>query len=237
MANFRNILKFRASLGPVEQAQIVASTAVVVTLVTIVVVRITSGYTLELLLFGSVLTVGVFGFIIVFFTLRYGRLLEEQKQELLALNSFAESVNRAIGVQFLLHNALSEMKRLLQVEYGWIFSVENNQLVLKVLRGTEELNISILDTSLGINHEKMKWIYSPRIVKRPKKSDSSKDSPWAYGVIESLTSVPIMMKDQLCGLIVLASRNREAFSNKQIALITAFANEIGIAMENAMLFE
>ncbi|MCX6122901.1 MAG: PAS domain S-box protein [Ignavibacteriales bacterium] len=237
MANFRNFLKFRASLGPVEQAQIVASTAVVVTLVTIVVVRITSGHTLELLLFGSVLAVGVFGFIIVFFTLRYGRLLEAQKQELLALNSFAESVNRAIGVQFLLHNALSEMKRLLEVEYGWIFNVENNQLVLKALRGTEELNVSVVDTSLGIHHEKMNWIHSPRIVKRPKKSDSRKDSPWAYGVIESLTSVPIMMKDQLCGLIVLASRNREAFSNKQIALIMAFANEIGIAMENAMLFE
>ena len=165
---FRNILKFRASLGPVEQAQIVISTAVVVTLVTIVVVRMTSGHTLELLLFGSVLTVGVFGFIIVFFTLKYGRLLEEQKQELIALNAFAESVNRAIGVQFLLHNALLEMKRLLEVDYGWIFSVENNQFVLKAFRGTEELNFSILDTSIGIDHEKMKWIHSPRIVKHPK---------------------------------------------------------------------
>ena len=172
MANFRNILKFRASLGPVEQAQIVASTAVVVTLVTIVVVRMTSGHTLELLLFGSVLTVGIFGFIIVFFTLRYGRLLEEQKQELLALNTFAESVNRAIGVQFLLHNALLEMRRLLDVEYGWIFNVENNQLELKALRGTEELNFPILDTSVEINHEKMRWIYSPRIIKRPLKIDS-----------------------------------------------------------------
>jgi two-component system, cell cycle sensor histidine kinase and response regulator CckA len=237
MANLRHILKFRTSLGPVEQAQIVISTAVVVTLITIVVVRITSGHTLELLLFGSVLTVGVFGFIIVFFTLKYGRLLEEQKQELLALNSFAESVNRAIGVQFLLHNALSEMKRLLEVEYGWIFSIENNHLVLKALRGTEELHVPVVDTSLGIHHEKMKWIYSPRIVKRPKKSELGKGSPWPYGTIESLASVPIMMKDQLSGLIVLASRKREAFSNRQIALIMAFANEIGIAMENAMLFE
>jgi PAS domain S-box-containing protein len=237
MAKFRNILKFRASLGPVEQAQIVISVAVVVTLITIVVVRLTSGHTLELLLFGSVLTVGVFGFIIVFFTLKYGRQLEEQKQELLALNAFAESVNRAIGVQFLLHDALLEMKRLLGVEYGWIFSVENNQLVLKTLRGSEELNFSILDTSLGINNEKMRWIHSPRVMKRPKKSELREDSRWAYGVIESLASVPIMMKDQLSGLIVLASRNRKAFSNKQIALIMAFANEIGIAMENAMLFE
>jgi PAS domain S-box-containing protein len=237
MANFRNILKVRTSLGPVEQAQIVISTAVVVTLVTIVVVRLTSGHTLEFLLFGSVLTVGVFGFIIVYFTLKYGRLLEEQKQELLALNSFAESVNRAIGVQFLLHNALFEMNRLLEVEYGWIFSAENNQLVLKVLRGTEELNFSILDASFGIHHEKMKWIRSPRILRRPKKSESKKDSLWPYGIIGSLASVPIMMKDQLSGLIVLASRNRGAFSNKQIALMTAFANQIGIAMENATLFE
>jgi two-component system, cell cycle sensor histidine kinase and response regulator CckA len=237
MANFRNILKLRTSLGPVEQAQIVASTAVVVTLVTIVVVRLTSGHTLELLLFGSVLTVGVFGFIIVFFTLRYGRLLEEQKQELLALNTFAESVNRAIDVQFLLHNALLEMKRLLGVEYGWIFSLENNQLALKALRGTEELNFSIVDTTLGIDHEKMKWVHSPRIMKRPKKSDSNKDIPWAYGVIGSFASVPIMMKDQMSGLIILASRNRGAFSNKQISLIMAFANQIGIAMENATLFE
>lgn len=237
MVNFRNVLKFRASLGPVEQAQIVASTAVVVTLVTIVVVRLTSGHTLELLLFGSVLTVGVFGFIIVFFTLKYGRLLEEQKQELLAINKLAESVNRAIDVQFLLHNALLEMRRLLEVEYGWIFIVENNQLVLKALRGTEELNFSILDASIGINHEKMRWIYSPRIVKRPKRSDSINNSPWAYGIIESLASVPILMKDQLSGLIILASRNQEAFSNKHIDLIMAFANQIGIAMENAMLFE
>ena len=237
MVNFRKVLKFRASLGPVEQAQIVISTAVVVTLATIVVVRMTSGHTLELLLFGSVLTVGVFGFIIVFFTLKYGRLLEEQKQELIALNAFAESVNRSIGIQFLLHNALLETKRLLEAEYGWIFSIENNQLVLKALRGTEELNFSILDTSVDVNHEKMSWIHSPRIVKQPKKSDSMKDSQWEYGNIGSLASVPIMMKDQLSGLIILASRNRDAFSNKQIDLIMAFANQIGIAMENAMLFE
>jgi PAS domain S-box-containing protein len=237
MANFRSFRKFRTSLGPVEQAQIVISTAVVVTLVTIVVVRITSGHTLELLLFGSVLTVGVFGFIIVFFTLKYGRQLEEQKQELLALNTFAESVNRAIGVQFLLHNALFEMKNLLGVDYGWIYSVENNHLVLKALHRAEELSFSILDTSLGIDHETTRWIYSPRIVKRPKESESSNDTPWVYGILESLATVPIMMKDQLSGVIVLASRNRKAFSNKQIALMMAFANQIGIAMENAMLFE
>ncbi len=228
--------KFRTSLGPVEQAQIVISTAVVVTLITIVAVRLTSGRTIELLLFGSVITVGIFGFLIVFFTLKYGRLLEEQKQELLALNSFAESVNRAIDVQILLHNALLEMKRLLQINFGWIYILEGEKLVLRVSRGVEELNFSIINTHGSINDENIRWINNPRIVKRPKKS-KKENKKWEYGIIGSWASIPIMMKDQLSGLIILASKSVETFSPKQIELVMAFANQIGVAMENAVLFE
>ena len=239
MVSFQNLRKFRVSLGPVDQAQIVVTVAVVVTLATIWVVRITSGRTIEWLLFGSVLTVGIFGFIIVFFSLKYGRQLEEQKQELLALNTFAESVNRAIDVQFLLQNALYEMRRLLNVEYGWIYRVEGDLLLLKASRGTEELDISIIEAVDDLHQEKMFWIHSPRIAKRPRKikSDASKNSEWEYGSIGSWASVPIMMKDQMSGLIVLASKNPEAFANKQIDFIMTFANQIGVAMENATLFE
>jgi PAS domain S-box-containing protein len=239
MTGFRKIRKFRVSLGPVEQAQIVTSTAVIVTLVTIIVVRMTSGQTIGWLMFGNVLTVGIFGFIIVFFTLKYGRLLEAQKQELLALNAFAESVNRAIDVQFLLQNALYEMKRLLKVEYGWIYRVEGDLLLLKASRGTEELNVNIIDPVDEIHQNKMAWIRSPRIVKRSDKglSNSKVPSSWEYGIIGSWASVPIMMKDQISGLIILASNNRDVFTNKQIDLIMAFANQIGVALENATLFE
>jgi PAS domain S-box-containing protein len=239
MVSFKKLRKFRASLGPVEQAQIVVSTAVVVTLVTIVVVRMTSGHTLGWLLFGNVLTVGIFGFIIVFFTLKYGRLLEEQKQELLSLNTFAESVNRAIDVQFLLQNALYEMRRLLNVEYGWIYRVEGDLLLLKASRGTEELETMIIEAVDDIHREKIHWILSPRIAKRPGKNKSGTHTlpNWEYGSIGSWASVPIMMKDQMSGLIVLASKNPKAFANKQIDFMMAFANQIGVAMENATLFE
>jgi two-component system, cell cycle sensor histidine kinase and response regulator CckA len=239
MASFPNLRKFRFSLGPVDQAQIVVTVAVLVTLGTIFYIGIKSGRTLDFLLFGSILTVGVFGFINVFFTLKYGRLLEEQKQELLALNTFAESVNRAIDVQFLLQNALYEMRRLLNVEYGWIYRIEGDLLLLKASRGTEELNITIIEAVDDIHQEKMSWIHSPRISKRPKKikTETDKNFNWEYGSIGSWASVPIMMKDQMSGLIILASKNPGAFENKQIDFIIAFANQIGVAMENATLFE
>jgi len=235
--SFHNLKKFRVSLGPVEQAQIVVSFVVVASLITIVVVRWTSGHTLEWLLFGSVVTVGAFGFIIVAVTLKYGRLFEEQKQELLALNSFTESMNRSVTIQFLLQNALQEVRRLLDIEYGWIFQTNGNMLLLSAQRGTEELDRSILESPIDLSDERFAWIYNPRIVKQNKPSKNKAAEPWAYGMIGSWASTPILVKDQFSGVMIAASKKPNVFSHKQVELMTAFANQLGIAMENAALFD
>ncbi|HLA69022.1 MAG TPA: PAS domain S-box protein [Bacteroidota bacterium] len=231
----RNIKKFRATLGPVEQAQIVASTAVVVAMVTIVLVRVFSGYKLGWYDFLSVITVGIFGFLIVYFTLNYGRLLEEQKQEVIALNAIAEAVNRALEISYLLQNALLEVQRVLPAEYGWIYLVEGEKLVLKSSRGIEGLPAPILPSGSSISDASLAWIQAPRVVRIPQAGGEKQiGGPADIRVWES---VPIMMKDTFSGLIIVASRNRTALTEKQLELIAAFANQIGVALENATLFE
>ncbi|HTP13651.1 MAG TPA: PAS domain S-box protein [Bacteroidota bacterium] len=238
--------RFRASLGPLEQAQIVASTAVVVALVTIVAVRYlsvepavasTAPKRIDWILFASVITTGIFGFIIVFFTLKYGRLLEGQRQELLALNTIAEAVNRAVEIDYLLQNALQEILRVLDVEYGWIFQLVENRVVLGAQRGEEDLKTQILAPGTDITQERYSWIRAPKIETRPASERRGKTAAWLYGEIEAWVSVPIMMKDHFFGIIIIASKNPEAFSTKQVDLITAFANQIGVAIENTTLFD
>lgn len=230
---FRNIRTFRATLGPVEQAQIVASTAVVVALVTIVLVRVFTGYKLGWYDFVSVITVGIFGFLIVYFTLNYGRLLEEQKQEVIALNAIAEAVNRAVEIGYLLQNALQEVRNVLQVEYGWIYHVEGGKLALKASKGPAESELFIVRPGVAADDPSLAWIRSARIVRHPEK----RGAEWPYGPVRAWASVPIMMKDTFSGLIIVASGEREAFRDKQLDLMAAFANQIGVAMENAALFD
>src|SRR3989338_4637090 len=222
--SLKKIRKFRTSLGPVEQAQVVASTAVVVALVTIVTVRITSGYTLEWLLFGSVLTVGIFGFLIVVFTLKYGRLLEEQKQELVALNTIAEAVNRSVEIDYLLENALREVKRLLDVEHGWIYHLEGKRLLLKASRGEETVRVAIVKPAVDVDDPDLAWIRAPRIEKRLRKRN--RDDAWKFGQIEAWASVPMMMKDKFAGVMVVSSSDRADLTQKQLDLMSAFANQI-----------
>ncbi len=229
-----NIRKFRATLGPVEQAQIVASTAVVVAMVTIVLVRVFSGYKLGWYDFLSVITVGIFGFLIVYFTLNYGRLLEEQKQEVIALNSIAEAVNRAVEITYLLQNALLSVQRVLPAEFGWIYLVEGEKLILKTFRGTEDLSKPILPSGSPVDDPSLSWIQAPRIVRIP--SGEAENRTGVHG-IHAWASVPIMMKDTFSGLIIVASKNKTVLSDKQLELVAAFANQIGVALENATLFD
>ena len=228
------IKKFRASLGPVEQAQVVASTAVVVAMATIVSIRVFSGYYIDWLLFGSVVTVGVFGFIIVFFTLKYGQQLEDQKRELLALNTIAEAVNRSVEINYLLQNALHEIRRLLDAELGWVYHVEGGRIVLKASEGTEEIHAQILQPQMDVEEQQVLWMRIPRIQRKPRRAGAE---PWKYGEIKAWASVPIKTRDRFEGIVIVASKAADAFSRKELDQMSAFANQISVALENATLFE
>src|SRR5271157_831837 len=165
--------KFRTSLGPVEQAQVVASVVVVVSLATIVSIRVfTYGQRLDWLLFGSVITVGVLGFINVLFTLKYGQQLEEQKRELMALNTIAEAVNRSVGMKLLLRESIREIRRLLDVDFGWIYHLEGGRLILRASEGAEPPPLTIIEPDTDSEDKDVQWIRLPRSKLKPRRWES-----------------------------------------------------------------
>lgn len=55
--------------------------------------------------------------------------------------------------------------------------------------------------------------------------------------IHSVLSVPLRSKDEVLGVIRIYSTRRRAFSRREVALLTAFANQAAVAIENAELYE
>jgi two-component system cell cycle sensor histidine kinase/response regulator CckA len=187
----------------------------------------------EWLLFGSILTVGVFGFIIVLLTLKYGRVLEEQKQELLALKTMAESVNRAIDRRELFQNALKTISQLLGVDSVWIYRLDGQRLTATASHGAEHFTTPFIPFPSELNDEQINALRISQI----HRATGRKNDPWPHARVQSWASVPILIKDQLYGLIVAASDERALFTTKQVDLMMAFANQLGIAVENAILFD
>jgi len=224
---------FIRNLGPVEQAQVVASTAVVVSMATIISAMAVTGQTPRLMDFISILTVGSIGFVSVYFSLHYSRQLDEQRRQLLALNTIAEAVNQVVELDYVLQTALTKITDLLSLQFGWIYMLEGKTLVLKTSRGTR---LDFLELSGLGTDARVEWLSTPRVRWQRMGRD---DAPGPFRDLEIgfWASIPLRTKESNAGALIVAGRNLEMFSAKQAELMEAFGNQISVALSNAQLFE
>ncbi len=232
---FRAIREFIESFGLVEQAQVVASTAVIVTMATIIAAILLTGETLRWTDFISVLAVGLIGFFSVVFSLKYARQLDEQRRQLLAISTIAEAVNRSVELDHVLQSALDKATELLGTSFGWIYLLDGDRLALKNSKGTSKDFIR-LPTNAAIPVST--WIHQPR-VERERLVDSVghiDETLKALG-IQFWASIPLKSTDGVLGLLVVAGEGYDMFSAKQAELMEAFGNQISVALNNAQLFD
>ncbi len=226
---------FLGNLGPVEQAQIVASTAVVVSMATIISAMAVTGQSPRLMDFISILTVGLIGFVSVYFSLQYSRQLDEQRRQLMALYNISEAVSKVAELNDVLETALTRISGLLDISYGWVYLLEGDRLVRRQSLGTSEDFFAIAAPS----HTSVSaWLNQPRVEREQLSEGPERISASGKALgIQCWTSVPLKSKEQPTGIFVLASGNYEMFTPKEAELIEAFSNQISVAISNVALFE
>ncbi|MBI4535823.1 MAG: response regulator, partial [Ignavibacteriae bacterium] len=218
-----------------EQAQVVASTAVIVTMTTIIGAIVGTGQTPRWTDFISIVAVGTIGFASVYFSLQYSRQLDEQRRQLLAISTIAEGVNRFFDLDYVLRTALDKTTEFLSTDYGWIYMLDGESLALKRSKGTTKdflalRRIAALPPS--------SWLHQPR-VEREKLRDFTGfiDQELKDLGIQFWASIPLRSKDTVAGALVVAGRQYNMFTSKQAELMEAFGNQISVALHNAQLFD
>jgi PAS domain S-box-containing protein len=229
----RTARNFLNGLGPVEQAQVVASTAVVVMMVTILATLIATGQQWRPVDFFIILTVGLIGFTSVYFSLRHNRQLDTQRRQLLALNTIADAVNRLGELNTVLNTSLEKVTELLGCKLGWIYILEDNRLVLKAQRGTD-LDFFTLVRSTGLSA----WLHQPKVMREKLSARGGliPDKLKKYGV-QYWVSVPLTAKETVAGVLVVAGKDYAMLSASGAELMESFGKQITVALNNARLFD
>lgn len=232
---FQRIRSISFNLGLVEQAQMVASTAVIVMMVTIIAANILLKKELGFLDFISIVTAGIIGFASVYFSLKYGRQLEEQRRELEALNTVAQVVSKSFNLDYIFNNALHNVANILKINFGWLYILQGDRLELKNTFGAD---FGFFSEKMLSNKSFLEWTEEIRTNKDTNATDGlvfHTNIPLLE--IASWVSVPLRVADKSEGILLLAASEKEFFPERKVNLIAAFSNQISVALNNAHLFD
>ncbi|MHB1294847.1 MAG: cache domain-containing protein [Anaerolineae bacterium] len=169
------------------------------------------------------------------------RRVADRTRELAALNAIAEVVSRSLDLGEILSSALEETIQVTSMDIGRAYRLNER-------RGELELV-----AQHGIEHDSPTLVHA-FLPKRPSEELSSGDGRPVLTRVESLPEgdvrteleargvvlvvhVPFVIKGRLTGAMMLASRSERALSQEEIALLDGIGRQIGMAVENARLYE
>ncbi|MBI5935673.1 MAG: GAF domain-containing protein [Chloroflexi bacterium] len=167
--------------------------------------------------------------------------LSVQLGQLGALMDVGQAVNSSLGLKKVLEVVMDSLIRLMQAERGFLMLKDpSGKLTIQTARGVAE----------GGAHEEA-FSGSTTIIRtvsdsgRPILTTNAQDDPrfeMQYSVaalqLRSILCAPLKLKDDLIGVIYVDHRGMpDVFHDSDMNLISAFADQAAVAIDNARLFE
>jgi GAF domain-containing protein/DNA-binding response OmpR family regulator len=169
------------------------------------------------------------------------KFLQQRNLELATLNAVAEALSASLDLTDLLDEALSRTVYALGITGGMISLAGEADRDLRLVSYTG-LPKSIIDTAQaqGLTERPCSTVYAQGealgLPDLREGAPASVEEMLEAGLL-SYMGVPIVHKDCILGVLSLFHNAPHAFSEDDHALLTAIGQQIGLAVENARLFE
>ena len=164
--------------------------------------------------------------------------------ELSALYDVAAAVNQSLEPDLILREVIQKILEATHFDAGRIFLLSpDGELRLKTYVGLSPefaSETSFYPTRNRITSkvfEAGKPVFFEDIQTNPEYSSLTKKGKTREAGFRAFISIPLKTKEKIAGVMNFLSRKPHDFSAKDIALFTSMANQIGVALENAALFE
>ena len=161
----------------------------------------------------------------------------EMSDQLQALQGISDVQAGTFGEQRIVRQILSKALELAGADFGWIYRVDNNleRLVLEEMHGIER---KLVDEQRELNEGITGWVATHGETRWA--DDVTRDTRYKaiLGVeARSAVAVPIRREELTIGVLAAMSRFTNAFSSDDVDLLSSFAAQAGVVIQNARVFE
>ncbi len=167
--------------------------------------------------------------------------VEERTQALEALNEIAATVSESLDPDETLKSALDKILQLIKIDAAGIYLLDENSQLLN-LAAQRGLNLELVN---NIDHLKVGEGFSGQVIQTGKPlvvEDISTDPRLTRTQVlasgfHSIAVVPLITKGKVLGTLFVISRTPQVYGEKALSLLASIGNHLGIAVENARLYE
>jgi two-component system NtrC family sensor kinase len=164
----------------------------------------------------------------------YADNLEKSQAGLLTINRISSTVSQSLELGNILESAVDNIIELLHVDAAWIYLLneEKNELELAAHRNYSE-EYSRIKVGYGISG-RVAMSGEPILVEDVSKAEGLLQS--VKEQMSSLVVVPLTSKAKVNGTLGVNSRSHRFFEKSEIELLSIIGNQIGVAVDNAVLY-
>jgi PAS domain S-box-containing protein len=166
--------------------------------------------------------------------------VEQERRNLRALAEIGQVVNSSLDLSTVLHEVMDTIIRLTGAQRGFLMlRKDGGELETVVARNWERASLSPGEQEISRTIVQRVVSLGEAVLTTNAQADPRFDqqaSVVAYN-LRSILCIPLKVKGDLTGVIYADNRVREGlFSERERSLLSAFANQAAVALENARLF-
>jgi two-component system sensor histidine kinase DevS len=171
----------------------------------------------------------------------YSRQLEDRNRQLAAVNAVSRVSSDMPDLNRVIQQSLDEILKLTRMDAAEIFLVDqaSGDLLLKAHRGeSPDSFYSRTRFAAGEGFPGRVLAENRTLISTDLASESNQLRPQIVAKgFETLVSIPIRAKQSVIGVMDLASRDHRSLSQRDLELLEAVGLQVGIAVENARLYD
>jgi putative nucleotidyltransferase with HDIG domain len=167
--------------------------------------------------------------------------LDVQQRQVGALVGVGSVINSSLGLERVLEEVMDRLIVLMNAERGFLMLREpNGELIVRIARGIDNINLNedafaISNTVVRRVVESGETVFTTNAQEDPRFGEQF--SVAIYHLL-SILCAPLKIKDDLIGVIYVDNRAHTGiFRSDDLEMISAFANQAAVAIDNARLFD